>query len=224
MRKFERFLFVWNIVVITVLLVLWGFKSPSLLNFISILFLLPSFFYFWIRLSSPESANFPYWTKRIVLLIIFLVSLILISAYAKSTNKQKELESQLNESQETITKLKADIKDIDETRAENLKLQEEIASLKDEIRDVKVDNTTTQITEEITDVLSDTISFGTLSVKDSQELDVLEKPVSGSRRVGTIVKGETYAYSNSENDWYQIELDAGITGWVREEDVIASEN
>lgn len=224
MRKLERFLFVWNIIVITVLLIAWGVKDPSVLNFVSILLLLPSFFYFWIRLSSPKNTDFPKWTMRLFLLIAFLISMIILGFYAFSSTKVNALKNELNNTQDKIAELKLDQNEFDKIREENLKLQEEIANLKDNLRQEKAENTSETITQDLTDVLAETFTIGTLTAKDSAEIDVLEKPLSGSKRVGTIVEEKVYTYISFEDGWYEIELENKLTGWVRAEDVSLNEN
>ncbi|KKS87957.1 MAG: hypothetical protein UV64_C0035G0007 [Parcubacteria group bacterium GW2011_GWC1_43_11b] len=110
MRKFERFLFFYSILVITILFVSFGIFSPKPLNIISIISLLPIIFYFWVRLTSPQVVSADKWSLRF-LMIATIVSFLGI--YAFNLVKQTPLiNEQLAQEQKRNEELKKEIKEL----------------------------------------------------------------------------------------------------------------
>lgn len=65
--------------------------------------------------------------------------------------------------------------------------------------------------------LTETLLSGMVKINSPQwkRLDVYEKPLTSSRVINSIVYDTIYFYRQKQNDWYQLDLDAGQLGWVQ---------
>jgi hypothetical protein len=211
MRKFEKFLFFYGIVVITVLFVSFGVFSPKPLNLISLILVIPIVFYFWIRLTSPESISAEKWSFRFLIALVIVISMLTFGYYLavrgmsdlQKTNESKTLQSKLATAE-----------------ALNESLSESIASLSAELTKTKVGGSTSTNTDRTT---ATDLIFGSPSPVPLQEftgragvklINVYDSPNLLAKKITTLDGTQTYLYLEKENNWYKVVLSGSNVGWV----------
>ena len=231
MKRFEKILFAYSIVAVTAVLITFGLYSPSPQNLISSLLLAPIALYFWLKITSPQEVNVSKWSLRLVAIVAILTALGVYGSFLSrflGNSGSEALELAKAESQEKIASLEEEIKILREEKEGNQALQDELAEIKDELARLSAEGKLTLGTSQssLSDILSNIeegneLTSGYVSIKSSliKELDVLEEPDFAAKRVGTIVYGETYPFSEKSGSWFKISLPDEISGWVHERDV-----
>jgi hypothetical protein len=211
MKRFEKFLFFYGIVAITALFVSFGVFSPKPLNLISLSLLAPIVFYFWIRLTSPESIGAGKWSFRFLTALIIVISMSIFGYYLAArgiTGLQKT-----NEAIALQSKLVS-------AEALNEKLSESVASLSAELNKTKVSGSTSTNTDNptATDLIFDSpspIPLQEFTGKTQIKLiTVYESPNLLAKKITTLDGTQTYLYLEKQNNWYKVVLSGSNVGWV----------
>jgi hypothetical protein len=191
MAKFEKFLFFYSILAITVLLISFGLFEPTPLNFISVVLLAPACFYFWVRLTNPEKVSAEKWSLR------FLISLTVLSALGIGSfylTKQSFIQPQEIETKETATPATVPI--VTPTPQTSPKSKTQGESVTDLVFGTPIP------LKEIT---------GKAGIKT---IDVYESPIQASKKIANIDGSIKYLYLTKQGNWYNIVLSESEAGWV----------
>jgi len=210
MHKFEKFLFVYSIIAVTIFFISFGVFSPKPLNFISGVLLLPILIYFWLRFSSPQGVSAEIWSVRFLILVVTL-SLIgiygfhlfaqvdptkyetaLKSQLAEALKKNEELNQKINVATKTASPSAAPI---DKVKGES--------SVVDIISEqaVKAGGTRITLKQDVT----------TAYIYTEQALT--------SKKIDNIIKGVNYPFITKDGSWYKVIASDSRTGWVSSADV-----
>lgn len=210
MKRFEKFLFYYSILAVTVFFISFGIFSPKPMNFISGILLLPILFYFWIRLTNPQNASPGVWSARFLVSLVILCTLGVYGFYIskQSTDPNSIINSQLSEQ-----------------TAQNEKLKSEVATLKEQLdKNEAVPTSTPEVS--ITDLITEPApgnSVQRIMAKDGVEkVDVYANPSLTSQKVGTLEKNVNYPYITIEDGWYKIVVTSSTVGWVSSDQVEVS--
>jgi hypothetical protein len=210
MKSFEKFLFFYCIVALTAIFISYGVFGPFPLNLIISLSLTPILFYFWIRLTSPESVGAEKWSVRFLTVILALILLgMLGSHFAKlesSSPYEKTLKAQL-----------ADSEAKNQVLSESLKKAQAKLDQKDKTVDPGVKG------ESIIDLISDTPAPSGDRITGKANITVInvyKEPISTSAKIGSLEPELNYPYLEKQNGWYKVVVTSTQTGWVSASDVI----
>ncbi len=161
--------------------------------------------------------------------IIFLLNLFyfqqknLLNQIKQIDKKQQQIFESLNYSKNN------DFKQPLNNSSENFQLLQEIAKLKREINQLKsqveeqqdfFDFAKNQTPSEITSPTSSIINnlkFITLNDRKWQQVDVYQDKSSSSKIIGKISYGKYYPFTKKENNYYYIQLENGLYGWVNQQ-------
>lgn len=194
MKGFEKFLFFYSILVVTVLLISFGLFEPSPLNFISTILLIPACFYFWVRLTNPQAVSAERWSFRFLTSLIIL-SLVGVGGFYFS-------------------------KHFANGESQNVQLKQDLATPSAEPKTTKTPQPTNGGTkdESVTDLV-----FGTPSPIPLLEItgkpgvvtiDVYQSPIQASKKITSLDGSIKYLYLVKQNNWYNIILSGSQAGWV----------
>lgn len=205
MKRFEKILFFYSIIAVTVLLVSFGILEPRPINLISTVLLIPPVFYFWIRLTSPEATSPEKWSLRF---LISLAALCLFGIYAFNLLKVGSKETQI---------VKNDLLNV---QKQNEELKSQLASLSSELQTAK-DATRSSAKndgESITDIIYGTptpITLQQITGKAGvKTIDVYKDPSITSKKVSTLDGTAKYLYVGKNGSWYNLILTDSLSGWV----------
>lgn len=210
MRKFEKFLFFYGIVTITILFISFGLTYPKPINFISVALLLPIIFYFWLKLTGPEATTSGIWSVRF-LAVITILSIIGIYTHViagrMDTNYVDALKTQLSQAE----------KKNEELLKSNNTIQNQLNSKKDEqlptTSDVKGESISDLIFE--TPTPENTNPTHRITGKAGvTTINVHSSASTSSPSIGTLDGNVKYPYIEKQQDWYKIVLSGTTTGWV----------
>jgi len=231
MKNAEKILFFYSIVAITAIFIASAFFSPTPLNLISGLVLLPILAYFWVRLTSPSEVNAQKWSIRL-LIVVFAVSALFVFAYALSANKKQDqvAEETASEDQlatEKLEEIRSEIESIKDSDVTDDELLDEISKIQNELVNLRADYATRGIgNESLSDVLDDInyqydsdmpVGYVTMIESSDATADVYSDSASSSEITGQITFGRTYSFFESEGNWYLIVLPDDTLGWVKSE-------
>lgn len=209
MRKFENILFFYSIVAVTILFISFGVSYPKPINFISVAILLPIVFYFWLKLTSPETTSAGKWSVRFLITIIAL-SAIGIYTYllvGRTDNKYIDsLKSQLAQSERKSEELTKNI----------TTLQAKLDSQKED-KTITPDVNGTSITDLIFETPKPDSTNTTHRITGKTgvtKIDVHAEASAGSTKIGALDGSVNYPYIEKQQDWYKIVLSGSSTGWV----------
>lgn len=188
MKVLEKFLFAYSIIAITALFISFGVFSPKPLNLISIVLITPSIFYFWIRLTSPESTTAEKWSFRFLTAITILCGLGIFGYRLIQTIVPKNVDPIVN----TLTPVP--------------------------IQTPFVFKKATSSGETIGDLLTETpIPITLLEFKGKpgiKLINVYALPTFTSKKISTLDASQTYLYLVKQGEWYEIALSESEMGWV----------
>jgi hypothetical protein len=193
MARFEKFLFFYSILAVTVLLISFGLFEPKPLNFISVILLVPACFYFWVRLTNPEAVSAEKWSFR------FLFSLVLLSLLGTGTFYFS--------------------RQFANTESQNAQLKQAISTPSAEPTTTKTPQPSpakdTQ-GESVTDLVFGTpIPLLEITGKPGiTTIDVYQSPTQVSKRIAGLSGSVKYLYLVKQNNWYNIILSGSEAGWV----------
>lgn len=210
MKKFEKFLFFYSILAITTLFVSFGLTYPKPINFISLTLLSPLIFYFWLKLTGPETTTSEQWSIRFIVALIILSTIGIythIIAGRMDTSYIDALKTQLSQAE----------KKNEELLKNNNTLQNQLNSKMDEelitTSDVKGDSITDLIFE--TPMPETTSTSHRLTGKVGiATIDVYSTTSTSAPKIGTLNGNLKYPYIEKAQDWYKIVLSGTTTGWV----------
>lgn len=227
MKKFEKFLFFYGIVAVTVIFFGNAIFSPNPLNLISGAAILPILVYFWLRMTSAKDVEASKWSVRFIIIIAILSFLGLFGYFLadKSLNlKEQEEEVQENQTISKLEELRSEIELLREREVSDEELVEELLKIKEELARIRLQNTSLAGSDEsLSQILSDIDDYqtGEITVDNPylDSVDILETPSFSAKRIGEMLYGTNYSYSQYKDEWYEVELSVGITGWVHSRDV-----
>jgi hypothetical protein len=209
MRKFEKFLFFYSILAVTVILISLGVFSPKPINLIVGLILSPIVFYFWIKLTSPDNISAERWSIRFLIVIAVLSLLGIYGFYLskQASDGEPEIMAQLREQTDANEELKA-----------------KLASMSAE-SSRKIDSSTdsTASGESVTDLVSEPtpIALQEIAAKPGvKKIDVYQDPLPAANKIGSLDGGSAkYLYMDRQNSWYKVVLSESQVGWVSQSQV-----
>lgn len=205
MKKLEKFLFFYSILAITIVMIFLGVFQPKPLNLAVAATLIPIVFYFWLRLTSPETTSAGMWSFRFILSVIIICALAIYGLYLSKniTPPDPTLNNKLSE----------------EINLNN-SLKETIASLSAQLtkNGTIIPKTSTVSGVSVTDLInpsSDTIPSQQITGRAGIKfINVYENPISASKKIATVSASINYFYTDKQFGWYKIELSDTSTGWV----------
>jgi hypothetical protein len=209
MRKFEKFLFFYSILAVTVILISLGVFSPKPLNLIVGLILSPIVFYFWIKLTSPDNISAERWSVRFLIVIVVLSLLGIYGFFIskQASDGEPEIMAQLRE--QTLAN--------EELRAKLASMSAEPAKVKDS------SPVSTASGESVTDLVSEPtpIALQEIMAKPGvKKIDVYQDPLPAATKIGTLDGGSAkYLYLDKQNSWYKVVLSESQVGWVSQSQV-----
>ncbi|CAN5349537.1 hypothetical protein BH10PAT1_BH10PAT1_0950 [soil metagenome] len=89
MRKYEKFLFFYSVVFLTIFIISYTVFYPSPINFLTGILIFPIIFYFWVRVTNPEKTT-PLNCSIRFIFVLTLLSILGIGAYKYSLNNPKK--------------------------------------------------------------------------------------------------------------------------------------
>jgi hypothetical protein len=191
MRGLEKFFFIYSIIAITALFITFGVFSPKPLNLISILFILPVIFYFWIRLTSPETTGAGTWSLRFIITIVILSGLGIFAYYLKQIPTPQPQEVAINES----------------ASATPTPIETPLATA-----------SATPKGASIVGFLTESPSPSPLQQFKGKPgikiITVYKSATSSAQKITTLDGTQTYLYLSKEDGWYEVALAGTETGWV----------
>lgn len=208
MKKFEKFLFFYSILITTVILISFGLMSPKPLNLISIASFSPVVFYLWVRFTSPQAVDAEKWSLRFLLVLLVLSSLGIYGFYlARSLEvdpNETALRNQLMEMQKENEELSQ--------KLEKVSTESAVMDTKKEVRDPSVEG------ESIADLLIESSPApGTvqkITSKTGTTIDVYQSPNVSSKKVGSLEPKVNYPYLEKSDGWYKVVVTSTTNGWV----------
>src|SRR5258708_5158415 len=85
MRKFEKYLFFYSLISITVFTITAGIFSPNPLNLLIALLQFPLVAYFWLRVTAPRDIPLEVWSFRLLTIITIVSGLGIFGYYLFAT-------------------------------------------------------------------------------------------------------------------------------------------
>ncbi len=224
MYKFEKALFFYSILAITVFFISFGVFSPSPLNFISGVLMLPSTFYFWIRMTYPEHTAPDRWTVRF-LSVLTLLSLFGIFGFYLLSKGLPQIQILTVENKRLTTQNADLLNKLERTDSEMTKLKQNIATPSATIKGVDTNDIT------VADLVAGSPTTGLgqriTGITGQSSIDVYQSTSLSSTKIGAVDANITYPYVTKQDGWYKIviespkdRLPAGRQGWVNESQVI----
>jgi len=228
MRKFEKYIFIYSAIAVTVFFLTSAFLSPTPQNFISGILILPIFLYFWLKLTSAQEVDLSKWSIRL-LIIIVLISALAVYTYFLSLTKDKadktEFENELSARSDELTQKSSELDDCKENAE---KCFQELDQTKEELIKVKLEQEITDSnikSESLSGVLSeaDEEIQGNIRVVPSIQsiVYVYEDAVIASEKIGELKKESEYPFTERAGNWYKIIFDNSLPGWVSANNVEA---
>jgi len=191
MKGFEKFLFVYSIIATTALFITFGVFSPKPLNLISLLFIVPIIFYFWIRLTSPESTGAGIWSLRFIISIIILSGLGIFGYYLAQISPSNLADVAISQTP-TPTPPQAETP---------------IAT-----------GSATPRGASIVGLLTDSPSPVPLLAFKGRAgvtlINVYKTATTSAQKITTLDGTQTYLYIVKQNGWYKVALAGSDIGWV----------
>ncbi|QQG41618.1 MAG: SH3 domain-containing protein [Candidatus Woesebacteria bacterium] len=217
MHKFERFLFFYSILAITVFFISFGVFSPSPLNFISGILMLPSAFYFWIRTTDPEHSSPNVWSVRFVLVLGLLSTFGIFGFYLASRGlpQIRVLEEKIDGLAIKNTGLQ---NELEKTNSELAKFKQSIATPSATVKGISTNDIT------VADLVAGSPTPGSgqriTGISGQSSINVYQSTSLSSPKIGTVDGSITYPYITKQDGWYKIVLTSAKTGWVNENQVV----
>jgi hypothetical protein len=223
--KYIVFLFYYSLIVSTAIFVWSIYKAPKPLGLLFVILILPMGLYFWTRLRGAKSRAAAHGVEgekvkdRVgmpLLLSMVVILTLLISAFSIFAYVMYQENSGIKEKdQEVLEQIKI-------LQEDNKKLSESLDEVKSSL--LEVETSSSGIDQETDDFISEisgpkgTIEpiSGYVTIKDNRwkTLDIYQTNIITSATVGQAELGETYEYYKVDNNWYQIELNNGVRGWI----------
>jgi len=240
MKNIEKFLFVYSLLITTVVLFAAILFAPKPSNFMIILFLVPVVYYFWLKMVADDinkKSNKAFGKRMLTIIaVIFITSAILSSfgIYLYSKRVTKEVVSD-KAAQQVLSDNILDSKDEPQKQELPKDIGEELAAIKEELIKLRaeqrgitnilgISTSPTELQEIMSDLenvdgvdvlTEDKASLGSISVRDNYtRIDAHTEAAASSRIVGSINKGKVYSYSDRNGNWYLVKTDQGTSGWV----------
>lgn len=226
MKRYEKIIFIYSIIAITGFFMTSALLSPSPLNLISGILILPIFFYFWLKFTNAEKVTLNLWSIRL-LIVIILISALSIYAYFLSQLQIKKLN---NNCEAHITSKNQELaertSDFESCQKDKEILNKEIDSLKNNLTRFELEQALKGInisSESLSDVLATTDEEVVGKIKVNPEnpnsVYVYQEPIASSSKVGELNKDSEYGYVLMQENWYKIILDNLLSGWVQGSDI-----
>lgn len=195
MKSFEKLLFVYSIVAVTVIFICFGIFEPKPINLITSTLLIPIVFYFWVKLTGPEKSSPEIWSIRFLIVIIILC-LMGIGTYYLKTNQKGP--------QEKIIIINATT------------VPSPITSAKPSPDPIKP-----KTDESVTDILYGTpIPIPTTFLKTKGGIvNVYQDKLTTSKILYKLIPDQSYPYSQKLGAWYKVYISDSIEGWVESSSV-----
>lgn len=204
MAKFEKFLFFYSIVALTVFFVSFGIFSPKPINFVSGILMFPVIFYFWIRLTNPAGTSAEIWSLRFVSAIA-VIALVGVAAYYLNLKGA----SLFPQRPANISK--------EQTQTDGKTVSSEKA-----IPQTPAAATGSANGPSISDLLLPSpSSFPDLkvAVNGLSSANAYQDQDKNSKVIGELVSGVNYPYTDFNGKWYKVYLNDTTYGWVSADDV-----
>ena len=238
MKRLDKFLFVYSLLLTTTLTLAAIIFAPKPSNFVLILFIAPVVYYLWLRVATDDakSKNKGFAKKALSVMVLVLITSAIISAagiYIYTNTRSNSDPEGKTEKSNTIV----DVFETKETKTQELpkdistqlaEINAELVKLRAEQRGISnilgISSSPIELQEIISDLddvegvnvsNTDQTSLGSITVRDNySRIDAHEEPVASSRVVGSINKGKSYEYFDRNGNWYYITTDQGTKGWV----------
>src|SRR5476649_940141 len=105
-NRLEGGLFIYSIVISTVLLIAFGATAPNLTSILTVALLFPLVAYFWIRLTNPWATDADVWSFRFMMVIAVLIFAGIWSFHEAKKNQELAAQTQQDSvNQQKITDL-----------------------------------------------------------------------------------------------------------------------
>ena len=224
MRSFEKFLFIYGIIVATAIGIGSLFFSPRPENFVGLILFLPVIAYFWLRLTSPADVASSKWSLRLILVVFILTTFGIFgfSLNRKIENDRKAKEAALVQT-ETLSKLeelKSQLIALGQKDSTGEEIASDVARIKEELSQLKEkDSLNTNLLGAYASLEDIPIGQVTITNSKTTKLDVLADKSFSASAVGEIVYGSSYQFEQKDGTWYLIKLSDGTKGWVNARDV-----
>jgi hypothetical protein len=210
MKKLEKFLAFYSIIVVTTLIVGATGLLPRPHNFIMLFLFLPVGIYFWLRLSAPNEVVASKWSVRLLLLIAILSGLGIFGYYlsintyllTQKTNENEKLTSQIDDLQNELTQINNELNVTSATPSSTVKKTVDDTSIADVLGE---GNANTALTEPI----------GYIAPLSDALVDVYSEDSSTSTVVSTLKQNKNYPFYDKIGNYYLIGLDGGTKGYVK---------
>jgi hypothetical protein len=190
MHRLEKFLFFYSIIIITILFISLGVFFPKPLNLISISLIIPIVFYFWIKLTSPESVSVERWSFRFILIIALLSEFGIFGYYLAQIPQSKPINVVINQTSPTPSILPAS------SKKDSSGSGESIINL-------------------ITETTPNPILLQEFKGKAGTKLiNVYITTSTSSKKIGSLDGSQTYLYLEKKDGWYSVILSGSEMGWV----------
>lgn len=238
MKKFEKILFGYSIIAVTLIFITSGLFAPSPQNLISAALLLPILAFFWLRVTNPQSVTVAKWSARLLIVIGLLSSMSIYAFILGGTitgGGQKQADLVAQEYQGKVSQLEEEIEKLNQEAKTSEELAEELSDIKDELKALNLEGKlilgTQNQSSQLGDLLKeleeneDKIPLGNVSLSSDlvKEVSAYDEPNFSAVTVGTINYGVSYPYFEVNGSWYQIRLADETLGWVHERDVDVAE-
>ena len=232
MVKFEKILFVYSIIAVTLVFITSGIFAPTPQNLISGVLLLPIIAFFWLRMSNPQSTTLGMWSARLLIIIFLLTGL---GGYAYFLSQTTTATNQNGEEKDVrIQELEKDINKLKEEAKTNEELEGQLTDIKDELKKLGSEGKLTLGAQgkdsQIGDLLAEleaekNLPLGNVGVESEiiGKASVYLNPDFASEIIETINFGASSPYFEVNGNWYKIQLPDETFGWVHERDVSISD-
>lgn len=233
MKKSEKLLFFYSIIAVTVVFLASAFFSPTPLNLILGITLVPIVFYFWIRMTSPADVDVSMWSIRLVVAVVGLCALGVLtyylsiqgsSSFANKQSENQDITEKIEGLSEKIESLGGDDAASDKILKEMTIIREELARLKRGESTLGTSDKDNDLSEILLEYEEDSVvnkPLGYIAVIDSADtfINTHTEPNNSSKVAGQIVHDQDYPYYEVQGGWYQIKLSEDSRAWVNAVDV-----
>lgn len=186
-----------------------GATSPSPLNLISGMLLLPVVFYFWIKLTSPQVVDADKWSIRFLLILGILSALGVFGFYLARSIENSPVETSLKNQLVEMQKKNEELSQ----KLEKYITPTQTPASKEKVKGVDIEG------ESIADLLIESSPDPTgaqkiISKTGIKQVDVYQSPNTTSKKIGNLELNLNYPYLESVDGWYKVAVTSSTVGWV----------
>lgn len=220
MKNLTNIVFYYTVFALTILTLASFFYLDMPYSLIQAVLISPSALFFWLRITDPEHATEASWSGRLITVVVILISVSLFSFYI-FINKPKET-IQVTSSDVETASLSAQIKALEDQvqnfSEEKKEIEESTKSGSNEIIDLI--NSLPSTIPSPTPTATPRISLGNVQVKQTVGTNIYQEANQNSKIIGIAEGGKKYIYYEKVLNWYLIEFEESLTGWVQSKEVL----